>query len=144
SNQGADSRSCAITLCVDFLEPQAHCVCIDTRILERSGASGVFAQDAIIGAPACALLGVAAWRLFSKRAGLIAGIGLALYTSAILWHKSEFQLCAELQQASAQNLIRLQPRWPVRRVLRKNRTRVRQVVNVEVGLNMAFGGLERF
>ena len=33
---------------VDFLEPQAYCVCIDTPILECSGAGGVFAQDGVV------------------------------------------------------------------------------------------------
>ena len=41
--------------------------------------------QAIIGSLACVLLGLAGSRLFSKRAGLIAGLGLALYAPAIFF-----------------------------------------------------------
>jgi tetratricopeptide (TPR) repeat protein len=41
--------------------------------------------QAIVGAAACALVGLAAWRLFSKRAGWIAGIGMAIYAPAIFF-----------------------------------------------------------
>src|SRR5262245_9266076 len=37
-------------------EPQAYCVCIDTRILERSAAGGVFAQDEVRSRDAYSLL----------------------------------------------------------------------------------------
>jgi tetratricopeptide (TPR) repeat protein len=45
----------------------------------------VRACQAIIGALSCATLSLAAERLFSRRAGLIAGLGLALYTPAIFF-----------------------------------------------------------
>src|SRR5713226_620850 len=41
--------------------------------------------QAMVGSAACALLGLAAWRLFSRGAGLIAGLALALYASAIFF-----------------------------------------------------------
>ncbi len=41
--------------------------------------------QAIVGALSCATLGLAAERLFSRRAGLIAGLGLALYAPAIFF-----------------------------------------------------------
>jgi len=41
--------------------------------------------QAIVGAFSCALLGLAAERLFSRRAGLIAGLGLAIYAPAIFF-----------------------------------------------------------
>jgi len=41
--------------------------------------------QALIGAASCAMLGLAAERLFSKRAALIAGLGLALYAPAIFF-----------------------------------------------------------
>jgi len=41
--------------------------------------------QAIIGSFACVLLGLAASRLFSKQAGVIAGLGLALYAPAIFF-----------------------------------------------------------
>jgi tetratricopeptide (TPR) repeat protein len=41
--------------------------------------------QAFIGSGACVLLGVAVWRLFSKRAGLVAGLALALYAPAIFF-----------------------------------------------------------
>ena len=39
--------------------------------------------QAVIGSIACGLLGLAGWRLFSKRTGLIAGLMLALYAPAV-------------------------------------------------------------
>jgi tetratricopeptide (TPR) repeat protein len=41
--------------------------------------------QAVIGSLACVLLGLAGWRLFSKRTGLIAGMTLALYGPAIFF-----------------------------------------------------------
>ncbi len=41
--------------------------------------------QAIVGAAACAVVGLAASRLFSKRVGLIAGLGLALYAPAVFF-----------------------------------------------------------
>ncbi len=41
--------------------------------------------QAVLGASACVLLGLAARRLFSARAGLVAGIGLAVYAPAIFF-----------------------------------------------------------
>ena len=41
--------------------------------------------QAIVGALSCATLSMAAERLFSRRAGLIAGLGLALYAPAIFF-----------------------------------------------------------
>src|SRR5216684_3985892 len=41
--------------------------------------------QAIVGSAACTLLGLAAWRLFSRGAGLIAGLALALYAPAIFF-----------------------------------------------------------
>jgi len=41
--------------------------------------------QAILGSVACALIADAAWRLFSKRAGIIAGLLLALYPPAIFF-----------------------------------------------------------
>ncbi len=41
--------------------------------------------QAIIGSSACVLLGLAASRLFSRQAGVIAGLGLALYAPAIFF-----------------------------------------------------------
>jgi tetratricopeptide (TPR) repeat protein len=41
--------------------------------------------QAIIGSAACTLLGLTAWRLFSRGAGLIAGLALALYAPAIFF-----------------------------------------------------------
>jgi len=41
--------------------------------------------QAIIGSFSCVLLGLAGWRLFSKQAGVIAGLGLALYAPAIFF-----------------------------------------------------------
>lgn len=41
--------------------------------------------QAAIGSASCVLLGLAAWRLYSQRAGLIAGLGLALYAPAIFF-----------------------------------------------------------
>jgi 4-amino-4-deoxy-L-arabinose transferase-like glycosyltransferase len=42
-------------------------------------------SQAAIGSLACVLLGLAGWRLFSKRTGLIAGLILALYAPAIFF-----------------------------------------------------------
>ncbi len=39
--------------------------------------------QAILGSLSCVLLGLAGWRLFSKKVGIIAGLGLALYAPAI-------------------------------------------------------------
>jgi tetratricopeptide (TPR) repeat protein len=41
--------------------------------------------QAIVGALSCATLGLAAERLFSRRAGLVAGVGLAIYAPAIFF-----------------------------------------------------------
>jgi tetratricopeptide (TPR) repeat protein len=41
--------------------------------------------QAVIGASACVLLGLAASRLFNERTGLVAGLGLALYAPAIFF-----------------------------------------------------------
>src|SRR6476659_2439872 len=41
--------------------------------------------QAILGSMSCALIAHAAWRLFSKRAGIIAGLILALYPPAIFF-----------------------------------------------------------
>src|SRR5262249_46369945 len=41
--------------------------------------------QAILGSMSCALIAHAAWRLFSKRAGIIAGLILALYAPAIFF-----------------------------------------------------------
>jgi 4-amino-4-deoxy-L-arabinose transferase-like glycosyltransferase len=41
--------------------------------------------QAIVGAAACTILGLAAARLFGRRAGLVAGLGLALYAPAIFF-----------------------------------------------------------
>ena len=41
--------------------------------------------QAVVGAAACTLLGLTAWRLWSKTAGLIAGLALALYAPAIFF-----------------------------------------------------------
>jgi tetratricopeptide (TPR) repeat protein len=41
--------------------------------------------QAIVGALSCAMLGLAAERLFSRKAGLIAGLGLAIYAPAIFF-----------------------------------------------------------
>src|SRR5712692_1273326 len=41
--------------------------------------------QAIVGSAACTLLGLTAWRLFSRGAGLIAGLALALYAPAIFF-----------------------------------------------------------
>ena len=41
--------------------------------------------QAIAGSAACTLLGLTAWRLFSRRAGLVAGLALALYAPAIFF-----------------------------------------------------------
>src|SRR5262245_8397845 len=41
--------------------------------------------QAVIGSLACVLLGLAGWRLFSKRTGLIAGLILALYAPAVFF-----------------------------------------------------------
>jgi tetratricopeptide (TPR) repeat protein len=42
--------------------------------------------QAVVGSAACVLLALAAWRLFaSRRAGLVAGLGLALYAPAIFF-----------------------------------------------------------
>jgi len=46
---------------------------------------GVRLVQAIIGSLSCVLLGLAAWRLVSFRAGLIAGLGLAIYAPAIFF-----------------------------------------------------------
>jgi tetratricopeptide (TPR) repeat protein len=41
--------------------------------------------QAVVGAAACTMLGLAAARLFSRRVGLVAGLGLALYAPAIFF-----------------------------------------------------------
>jgi tetratricopeptide (TPR) repeat protein len=41
--------------------------------------------QAIVGSLSCVLVGLTAWRLFSKRAALFAGLGLALYAPAIFF-----------------------------------------------------------
>ena len=41
--------------------------------------------QAIVGAAACTILGLAAARLFGRRAGLVAGLGLALYAPVIFF-----------------------------------------------------------
>src|SRR5262249_46214371 len=41
--------------------------------------------QALLGASACLLLGLAGRRLFSRRAGLVAGLGLALYAPAVFF-----------------------------------------------------------
>jgi tetratricopeptide (TPR) repeat protein len=41
--------------------------------------------QAIVGSLSCAMLGVAAERLFSRRAGLMAGLGLAIYAPAVFF-----------------------------------------------------------
>jgi tetratricopeptide (TPR) repeat protein len=46
---------------------------------------GVRVYQAIVGALSCAALGAAAERLFSRRAGLVAGVGLAIYAPAIFF-----------------------------------------------------------
>ena len=41
--------------------------------------------QAILGSAACVLVGLSAWRLFSKRAAMIAGFGMAIYAPAIFF-----------------------------------------------------------
>jgi 4-amino-4-deoxy-L-arabinose transferase-like glycosyltransferase len=41
--------------------------------------------QAVLGSAACVLVGLTAWRLFSKRAAMIAGFGMAIYAPAIFF-----------------------------------------------------------
>ena len=41
--------------------------------------------QAALGSAACVLVGLIAWRLFSKRAAMIAGFGMAIYAPAIFF-----------------------------------------------------------
>ena len=41
--------------------------------------------QAVLGSASCVLVGLTAWRLFSKRAALIAGFGMAIYAPAVFF-----------------------------------------------------------
>src|SRR5688572_8232382 len=41
--------------------------------------------QAVLGSAACVLVGLTAWRLFSKRAAIVAGFGMAIYAPAVFF-----------------------------------------------------------
>ena len=41
--------------------------------------------QAVVGSAACTLVGLTAWRLFSKKAAIVAGFGMALYAPAVFF-----------------------------------------------------------
>lgn len=85
--------------------------------------------QALIGSASCALLGLAGARLFSKPAGLVAGLGLALYAPAIFFD-------GLLQKSVLDMFFVCLGLWLVSRLLSDKATR-----GTWMGLGLAMGGL---
>ena len=85
--------------------------------------------QAIIGAAACLLLGLAAERLFSRRAGWVAGLGLAIYAPAIFFD-------ALIQKTVLDVFFVCLAVWILSRLIESPAS-----VRVWLGLGLAIGGL---
>ena len=85
--------------------------------------------QAIIGAAACLLLGLAAERLFSRRAGWVAGLGLAIYAPAIFFD-------ALIQKTVLDVFFVCLAMWILSRLIESP-----AAARVWLGLGMAIGGL---
>jgi tetratricopeptide (TPR) repeat protein len=92
--------------------------------------------QAVLGAASCALLGMTASRLFGRRAGLIAGLGLALYAPAIFFD-------GILQKTVLDVFFVCLSLWIVSRIIESTDRshRSSRVLASVGGLGLAMGGL---